>query len=35
MNRELKDRKEKIKRKIKELLHQSIIVFKDDMDKCE
>ena len=35
MNRELKDRKEKIKREIKELLRQSIIVFKDDMDKFE
>ena len=35
MNRELKDRKEKIKREIKELLHQPIIAFKDDMDKFE
>ena len=34
-NRELKDRKEKSKREIKELLHQSIIVSKDDMDKFE
>ena len=34
-DRELKDRKEKFKREMKEILHQSIIVFKDDMDKFE
>ena len=32
MDRELKDRKEKIKREIEELLHKQI---KDDMDKFE
>ena len=34
-DKELKVRNEKIKREIKELLHQSIIVSKDDMDKFE
>ena len=34
-DRELKDRKEKIKRKIEELFHKLIIVSKDDMDKFE
>ena len=34
-NTELKDRKEKFKREVEELLHQSIIMSKDDMDKFE
>ena len=34
-DRELKDRKENIKREIEELLHKPIIVSKDDMDKFE
>ena len=34
-DRELKDRKEKIKGKIEELFHKLIIVSKDDMDKFE
>ena len=34
-DRELKDRKEKIKREIEELLHKPIYVSKDDMDRFE
>ena len=34
-DRELKDRKEKIKREIEELFHKPVIVPKDDMDKFE
>ena len=32
---ELKDRKEKMKREVEELLHQPIIVSKDDMDQSK
>ena len=34
-DRELKDREERIKRKIEELFFKSIMVSKDDMDKFE
>ena len=34
-DRELKDRKEKIKREIEELLHKPVIVSKDDIYKFE
>ena len=34
-NRELKDRKEKIKRGIRKLFYMSIIVAKDNVDKFE
>ena len=33
--RELKDRKEKIKKEIEKLFNEAIIVSKDDMDKFE
>ena len=34
-NRELKDRKEKIKRGIRKLFYKSVIVAKDNVDKFE
>ena len=34
-DRELKDRKEKIKKEIEKLFNKLIIVFKDDIDKFE
>ena len=34
-DRELKDRKEKIKKEIEKLFNKLIIVFKDDIDKSE